>query len=102
MLHYYAATTIVRWEDFDYEYEDPNDKFASFGNGVTLDGFVPDQFPWVHRPAVQSTTTDETEPKDIIHSKAKTAPVAPPSRLPGIWIRGKIKFTNILTTRISS
>lgn len=90
VLHYYAATTNVRWEDFDFEYEDPNDKFGSFGNGVTLDGFVPDQFPWVHRPVVQNPT------------KEKIEPIATTSRLPSIWLRGKIKFTHILATRISS
>jgi hypothetical protein len=53
VLHYYAATEIIRWEDFDLEYEDPADKYASFGNGVTADGFVPDQFPWVIPPISQ-------------------------------------------------
>lgn len=50
VLHYYAATEIVRWEDFDLEYENPAEKYASFGNGVTTDGFVPEQFPWVIPP----------------------------------------------------
>ncbi|KGO78366.1 hypothetical protein PITC_068290 [Penicillium italicum] len=50
VLHYYAATEIVRWEDFDLVYENPDDKYASFGNGVTIDGFVPNHFPWVHPP----------------------------------------------------
>ncbi|KAJ5183656.1 hypothetical protein N7492_001272 [Penicillium capsulatum] len=89
VLHYYAATTIVRWEDFDLAYEDPTDKFASFGNGVTLDGFVPDRFPWVHRPPIQSTAKSHTSPPTS-------------SRLPGIWLRGKIKFSHILATRISA
>lgn len=53
VLHYYAATEIIRWEDFELEYEDPADKYASFGNGVTADGFVPDQFPWVISPHSQ-------------------------------------------------
>ncbi|KAJ5597825.1 hypothetical protein N7537_007909 [Penicillium hordei] len=50
VLHYYAATEIVRWEDFDLVYENPDEKYASFGNGVTIDGFVPNHFPWVHPP----------------------------------------------------
>jgi hypothetical protein len=51
VLHYYAATEIIRWEDFHLEYENANDtKYDSFGNGVTAVGFVPDQYPWVHRP----------------------------------------------------
>ncbi|KAF9890793.1 hypothetical protein FE257_005363 [Aspergillus nanangensis] len=45
ILHYYAATEIVRWEDFDLRFE--GHAFGSFGNGVTADGFVPDSFPWV-------------------------------------------------------
>ena len=53
VLHYYAATEIIRWEDFELEYEDPADKYASFGNGVTADGFFPDQFPWVISPISQ-------------------------------------------------
>ncbi|KAL5361448.1 hypothetical protein BJX96DRAFT_165901 [Aspergillus floccosus] len=40
VLHYYAATRI------GHEYE-------SFGNGITQDGFVPDEFPWV----AQGTST---------------------------------------------
>ncbi|KAF5702837.1 monooxygenase [Fusarium globosum] len=32
MLHYYAATKIVRWEDYDMEFEDKKQKFTSFGN----------------------------------------------------------------------
>lgn len=53
VLHYYAATEIIRWEDFDLEYENPAEKYASFGNGVTAEGFVPDQFPWVIPPIQQ-------------------------------------------------
>lgn len=53
VLHYYAATEIIRWEDFDLEYENPAERYASFGNGVTADGFVPDQFPWVIPPIQQ-------------------------------------------------
>ncbi|KAJ5380348.1 uncharacterized protein N7496_002776 [Penicillium cataractarum] len=53
VLHYYAATEIIRWEDFDLEYENPAEKYASFGNGVTADGFVPDRFPWVIPPLQQ-------------------------------------------------
>jgi hypothetical protein len=53
VLHYYAATEIIRWEDFDLEYENPAERYASFGNGVTADGFVPNQFPWLIPPIQQ-------------------------------------------------
>ncbi|KAF4766714.1 hypothetical protein HAV15_010610 [Penicillium sp. str.  len=48
---YYKATEIIRWEDFGLVYENPGDQFASFGNGVTADGFVPNRFPWLHPPS---------------------------------------------------
>ncbi|CRL30896.1 Flavin-containing monooxygenase-like [Penicillium camemberti] len=51
VLHYYKATEIIRWEDFGLVYENPGDQFASFGNGVTADGFVPNRFPWLHPPS---------------------------------------------------
>ncbi|KAE8151415.1 monooxygenase [Aspergillus avenaceus] len=47
--HYYAATNIIRWEDFDLEFRCPEQKYNSFGNGVTLDGLVPDKFPWLSK-----------------------------------------------------
>jgi hypothetical protein len=50
VLHYYAATEIVRWEDFKLVHENPDERYGTFGNGVTQDGFVPHQFPWVHHP----------------------------------------------------
>ncbi|KAF5664960.1 monooxygenase [Fusarium heterosporum] len=46
--HYYAATEIVRWEDFDLEYEDDGQRFASFGNGITIEGFSPENIPWLY------------------------------------------------------
>ncbi|GKU10037.1 unnamed protein product [Fusarium langsethiae] len=48
ILHYYAATEIVRWEDYDIRFEDDDQMFASFGNGITIDGFTPEDIPWVH------------------------------------------------------
>lgn len=48
MLHYYAATKIVRWEDYDIEFEDKEQKFASFGNGITIEGFNPENIPWIY------------------------------------------------------
>ncbi|EXL63653.1 hypothetical protein FOPG_20074 [Fusarium oxysporum f. sp. conglutinans race 2 54008] len=47
ILHYYAATEIVRWEDYDLKFDDNNQKFASFGNGITVEGFTPDSVPWL-------------------------------------------------------
>ncbi|EXK79850.1 hypothetical protein FOQG_15575 [Fusarium oxysporum f. sp. raphani 54005] len=49
ILHYYAATEIVRWEDYDLEFDEDNQKFASFGNGITVEGFTPDSIPWLRR-----------------------------------------------------
>lgn len=48
MLHYYAATKIVRWEDYDIEFEDKKQRFASFGNGITIEGFNPENIPWIY------------------------------------------------------
>ncbi|KAI3565817.1 hypothetical protein IWW34DRAFT_825235 [Fusarium oxysporum f. sp. albedinis] len=49
ILHYYAATEIVRWEDYDLEFDEDNQKFASFGNGITVEGFTPYSIPWLRR-----------------------------------------------------
>lgn len=73
VLHYYAATEIVRWEDFDLVYENPDDKYASFGNGVTSDGFVPNNFPWVHPP------TDFRKPEVNVEPASQV--LAPPSNV---------------------
>lgn len=62
VLHYYAATEIIRREDFDLVYENPDEKYASFGNGVTVDGFVPDHFPWVHPPTEFQKPERNAEP----------------------------------------
>lgn len=98
VLHYYAATSVVRWEDFELEHEDLTDKFASFGNGVTMDGFVPDQYPWVHPPVVQSTNT-------ATQGQLERAGTEPPTSMFGfptqIWMRSKIKFNHVVATGIS-
>jgi hypothetical protein len=47
ILHYYAATEIVRWEDYDLKFEEDDQKFASFGNGITVEGFTPKSIPWI-------------------------------------------------------
>ncbi|KAF7527813.1 hypothetical protein PCG10_002285 [Penicillium crustosum] len=73
VLHYYAATEIVRWEDFDLVYENPDEKYASFGNGVTIDGFVPNHFPWVHPPTDIQKPERNVEPASHI--------LAPPSNV---------------------
>ncbi|KAI4599565.1 hypothetical protein KJ359_002012 [Pestalotiopsis sp. 9143b] len=49
ILHYYAATEFVRWEEYDLVFEEEDQKCASFGNGVTIDGFKPEQVPWLRR-----------------------------------------------------
>ena len=72
VLHYYAATTIVRWEDFDLEYANPSDKYSSFGNGVTLDGFCPDNFPWVHPPSAPKLVRDASEqPNNVLKVRSR-------------------------------
>ncbi|KAE8378315.1 hypothetical protein BDV26DRAFT_281225 [Aspergillus bertholletiae] len=48
--HYYAATEIIRWEDFDLVFADPTQRYMSFGNGVTRDGFSPGSIPWLQPP----------------------------------------------------
>ncbi|KAJ9484256.1 hypothetical protein VN97_g9131 [Penicillium thymicola] len=73
VLHYYAATEIVRWEDFDLVYENPDEKYASFGNGVTIDGFMPNHFPWVHPP------TDIQKPERNVEGASRVR--APPSNV---------------------
>ncbi|OQD87616.1 hypothetical protein PENANT_c005G08573 [Penicillium antarcticum] len=84
VFHYYAATEIIRWEDFDLVYQNARDKYGSFGNGVTAVGFVPDQFPWVHRPIAFFSQT-QTE-------KAEPAPTLIPSNL---W-HGMSQFLQLL------
>jgi len=48
MLHYYAATEYVRWEHFDIEFSHEDSSFASFGNGITTEGFEPKSLPWLN------------------------------------------------------
>jgi hypothetical protein len=79
VLHYYAATEIVRWEDFELEYEDATESFSSFGNGVTSDGFVPNQFPWVYPPTQQGAA-----PKVRLFAQDR--------------VRGKFKLCRLLST----
>ncbi|EWY79290.1 hypothetical protein FOYG_17540 [Fusarium oxysporum NRRL 32931] len=47
ILHYYAATEIVRWEDYDLKFDEDEQAFASFGNGITVEGFTPESIPWL-------------------------------------------------------
>ncbi|KAG5918635.1 hypothetical protein E4U53_004077 [Claviceps sorghi] len=47
MLHYYAATEMVRWEDYDLRFQDETHRYASFGNGITEAGFDPETLPWL-------------------------------------------------------
>jgi hypothetical protein len=37
----------VRWEDYDLKFDEDEQKFASFGNGITVEGFTPDSIPWL-------------------------------------------------------
>lgn len=50
-LHYYAATEIIRWEDFDLRFSDLEQKYASFGNGITPEAFSPATIPWLEAPS---------------------------------------------------
>ncbi|KAK2471060.1 hypothetical protein H9L39_17291 [Fusarium oxysporum f. sp. albedinis] len=45
--HYYAATEIVRWEDYELKFDEDSQKYASFGNGITVEGFVLESIPWL-------------------------------------------------------
>ncbi|WJG35909.1 uncharacterized protein FOBCDRAFT_140752, partial [Fusarium oxysporum Fo47] len=62
IVHYYAATEIVRWEDYDIRFENDKQKFASYGNGITREGYTPDSIPWLNhtdrylRPQTKSFT----------------------------------------------
>ncbi|KAG4255518.1 hypothetical protein FPRO03_14122 [Fusarium proliferatum] len=47
ILHCYAATEIVRWEDYDLKFDEDNQKYACFGNGITVEVFTPDSIPWL-------------------------------------------------------
>ncbi|KUM57415.1 hypothetical protein ACN42_g9774 [Penicillium freii] len=75
VLHYYKATEIIRWEDFGLVYESPGDQFASFGNGVTADGFVPNRFPWLHPPS-DFQKPEEHQPSYSSNSSAKQRAVS--------------------------
>ncbi|KAK5271829.1 hypothetical protein LTR96_003657 [Exophiala xenobiotica] len=50
ILHYIHATSLVRWEDFDFVFENPHQKYASLGNGVPPEGFAPESPPWLRKP----------------------------------------------------
>ncbi|KAJ5058241.1 putative flavoprotein [Bipolaris maydis] len=47
-LHYAQATKVVRWEDYDLTFEDPEQRYASFGNGISSDGITSENIPWLH------------------------------------------------------
>lgn len=46
-LHFRATAEFIRWEDFDLVCEDPNQKYASLGNGR-----------WSRRIYITTTTLD--------------------------------------------
>lgn len=41
---------MIRWEDFDFIWSNPNNKYSSFGNGVPVQGVAPEFPPWLARP----------------------------------------------------
>ncbi|KAL2202390.1 monooxygenase [Sarocladium strictum] len=47
IYHFLQATSLVRWEDFDFKWSDPANKYASFGNGITKEGFAFESPPWL-------------------------------------------------------
>lgn len=47
--HYVQATSTVRWEDFDLSWADPENKYASFGNGILKEGVASASPPWLRR-----------------------------------------------------
>jgi hypothetical protein len=46
IMHYVRTTELIRWEDFDFVWDSKN-KYDSLGNGVTEEGFAPENFPWL-------------------------------------------------------
>ncbi|KAK8002351.1 hypothetical protein PG989_002070 [Apiospora arundinis] len=49
ILHHYKATEVIRWEDFDLRFQNESMKYDSFGNGITSEGFAPQEIPWLSR-----------------------------------------------------
>lgn len=47
MSHYIKTTELIRWEDFDFVFEDAKQKYASLGNGITEEGIAPEIPPWL-------------------------------------------------------
>ena len=47
VYHYVKTVQLIRWEDFDFVFEDPKQKYTSLGNGVPPEGFAPSVLPWL-------------------------------------------------------
>ncbi|KAK5992095.1 FAD-binding monooxygenase moxY [Cladobotryum mycophilum] len=87
-LHYYAATEFVRWEDYEIEHSSPGEKYASFGNGITPEGFTPTSIPWLAEGKHEISVTPEISVKQQI------------SKQPEISVT-EISVTDISVTDIS-
>ena len=61
ILHYLRTTELLRWEDFDFEWEHEN-KYASLGNGVTSEGFAAEHPPWLNRETALSVKEVSSAP----------------------------------------
>jgi hypothetical protein len=45
-MHHVRTTELIRWEDFDFVWDSRN-KYDLLGNGVTEEGYAPEDFPWL-------------------------------------------------------
>jgi hypothetical protein len=63
-LHYVKTTELIRWEDFDFVWDTMN-KYDSLGNGVTAEGFAPENFPWLRVESIPSG------PKAVQHAEMR-------------------------------
>ncbi|KAH7304640.1 monooxygenase [Rhexocercosporidium sp. MPI-PUGE-AT-0058] len=49
IYHFMKTTEIIRWEDYDFVFQDPEQKYSSLGNGITREKFTADIPPWFDR-----------------------------------------------------
>ena len=49
IYHFMRATELIRWEDYDFVFDDPEQKYLSLGNGITKEKFAAEIPPWFDR-----------------------------------------------------
>ena len=47
VTHYIRTTSLIRWEDFDLVWANPENKYESLGNGITEESVAVDSPSWV-------------------------------------------------------